>query len=34
MKEGDSLPALPANAIPVYYGTEYEDLAVFLSELA
>lgn len=34
MKEGDGLPVLPPNAIPVYYGTEYEDLPVFLSELA
>lgn len=34
MKEGDAIPSLPPNAIPVYYGTEYEDLAFFLSELA
>lgn len=34
MKEGDALPDLPANALPVYYGTEYEDLAAFMTEMA
>lgn len=34
MKEGDTIPALPANAVPVYYGTEYSALPEFLDELA
>ena len=33
MKKGDSLPDLPANAIPVYYGDDYDDLPEFLSEV-
>lgn len=34
MKKGDSVPSLPANAIPVFYGDDYTDLPVFLSELS
>ena len=34
MKNGDKSPDLPTNAVPVYYGDEYEDLPVFLSELS
>lgn len=34
MKEGDSAPDLPANAIPIYYGTGYDDLPAFLEEVA
>ena len=34
MKNGDKVPELPANAIPVYYGDDYSDLPVFLSEIA
>lgn len=34
MKNGDAVPGLPANAIPVFYGDDYNDLPVFLSELA
>ena len=34
LKNGDKMPCLPANAIPVFYGDDYEDLPVFLSELA
>lgn len=34
MKEGDSAPALPSNAIPIYYGTEHDDLPAFLDEAA
>lgn len=33
-KKGDTLPDLPANAVPVYYGDDYSDLPSFLSELA
>ncbi len=33
-KNGDVLPTLPSNAIPIYYGDEYEDLPGFLSELS
>lgn len=34
MKEGDSAPALPPNAIPIYYGTGHDDLPAFLDEAA
>ena len=34
MKNGDKVPQLPANAIPVYYGDEYSDLPIFLSEIS
>lgn len=34
MKEGDAVPELPINAIPVYYGREYVDLPLFLHEIA
>ena len=34
MKEGDAVPGLPSNAIPVYYGTGYDDLPAFLDEAA
>lgn len=34
MKEGDSAPDLPANAIPIYYGTGHDDLPAFLDEAA
>lgn len=34
MKNGDTVPSLPANAIPVFYGDSHADLPVFLSELA
>lgn len=33
MKEGDDVPELPENAIPVYYGTEYADLSAFMAEM-
>lgn len=33
MKRGDTVPELPANAVLIYYGTEYSDLSTFLSEL-
>ena len=32
MKKGDKMPDLPANAIPVFYGDDYDDLPTFLSE--
>lgn len=34
MKNGDTMPDLPANAIPVFYGDDYADLPAFLSEIA
>lgn len=34
MKTGDVVPSLPLNAIPIFYGDDYTDLPVFLSELA
>lgn len=34
MKEGDCVPALPSNAVPVYYGSEYCELPLFLDELS
>lgn len=34
MKEGDSAPSLPPNAIPVSYGTGHDDLPDFLDEAA
>lgn len=34
MKDGDTMPDLPANAIPVFYGDDYMDLPFFLSEIA
>ena len=34
MKNGDSVPDLPPNAIPVFYGDDYADLPAFLSELS
>lgn len=34
MKKGDTIPNLPSNAIPVFYGDDYTDLPAFLSELA
>lgn len=34
MKKGDIVPILPPNAIPVYYGDDYSDLPVFLSEIS
>ena len=34
LKNGDSAPNLPPNAFPIYYGDDYNDLPVFLSELA
>jgi hypothetical protein len=33
-REGDTIPELPANVIPVYYGSEYADLPVFMDELS
>ena len=32
MKEGDSAPPLPPNAIPVFYGTGHDHLPAFLDE--
>ena len=34
MKNGDIAPSLPPNAIPVYYGDDYSDLPVFLSNIS
>lgn len=34
MKEGDTIPTLPGNAVPVYYGSEYDALPGFLDEMA
>ena len=34
MKTGDIVPNLSPNAIPVFYGDDYSDLPVFLSEIA
>lgn len=34
MKNGDAVPNLPANAIPVFYGDDYKDLPIFLSEIS
>ena len=34
LKKGDKTPDLPANAIPVFYGDDYDDLPAFLSELS
>lgn len=34
MKNGDKAPELPVNAIPVYYGDEYSDLPIFLSQMS
>ena len=34
MKNGDKVPELPANAIPVYYGDDYSDLPIFISEIS
>lgn len=34
LKNGDTVPGLPPNAIPVFYGDDYADLPVFLSELS
>lgn len=34
VKNGDTMPDLPANAIPVFYGDDYADLPAFLSEIA
>lgn len=34
MKEGDSAPSLPPNAIPVFYGAGHDDLPAFLDEAA
>ncbi|MBR4909017.1 MAG: SIR2 family protein [Acidaminococcaceae bacterium] len=34
MRDGDTLPALPSNAIPVYYGSDYSDLPLFMSEVS
>lgn len=34
MKNGDTIPELPPNAIPVFYGEDYADLPVFLCELS
>ena len=33
-EDGDTMPDLPANAIPVFYGDDYMDLPFFLSEIA
>lgn len=34
MREGDGVPDLPPNAVPVFYGDEYGDLPAFMEELA
>lgn len=34
MKEGDTPPALPSNAVPIYYGTDYSDLPPFMEEIS
>lgn len=34
LRNGDAVPNLPANAVPVFYGDDHQDLPVFLSELA
>ena len=34
LREGDALPPLPTNAVPICYGQEYSDLPAFLDELA
>ena len=34
MRDGDTLPSLPSNAIPVYYGSDYSDLPLFMSEVS
>ena len=34
MKNGDTVPSLPQNAVPISYGDDYSDLPVFLSEMA
>lgn len=34
MKNGDKAPELPVNAIPVYYGDEYSELPIFLSQMS
>lgn len=34
MKNGDTIPNLPSNAVPIYYGDDYADLPIFLSDLA
>ena len=34
MKVGDTVPQLPPNAVPVYYGSVYSDLPLFMSEIA
>ena len=34
MKEGDTPPALPPNAVPIYYGTDHADLPAFMEEIS
>jgi hypothetical protein len=34
LKNGDTIPDLPVNAVPVFYGDDYSDLPAFLSDLA
>ena len=34
MKEGDTPPVLPANAVLVYYGTDHADLPAFMEEIS
>lgn len=34
LKNGNTIPDLPSNAVPVFYGDDYSDLPAFLSELA
>lgn len=34
LKNGDLAPALPANAVSVFYGDDYGDLPIFLAELS
>ena len=34
LKKGDSVPNLPSNAMPVFYGEQYNDLVDFLTEIS
>ncbi len=33
LKNGDIVPELPNNAVPIYYGDDYSDLPIFLNEI-
>lgn len=33
IRKGDTIPSLPKNALPVFYGDDYTDLASFLNEI-